>query len=99
MIGISGLVITQKREELFSFMASFDWVSFGLVTEHIGGGSKVLNSLLFAFIICLFFKNSLEIAMKKQFKTYQAIFVATTLLTFHFMMREFNESPFLYFNF
>jgi D-alanyl-lipoteichoic acid acyltransferase DltB (MBOAT superfamily) len=99
MAGFSGLVVTQRREELLSFLSFFEWISFGKVTQHIGGGSDVLNAILAGFIITLFFKNSFEIASKKEFKIYHAIFVSVTILCFYFMSMEIGESPFLYFNF
>ena len=99
MAGMSGLVITQRREELLSFLSSYEWISFGLVTEHIDGGSDVLKAILVAFVISLFFKNSVEIAFKMRFKVYQAVFMSVTILCFYFMSIEMKESPFLYFNF
>ena len=99
MAGMSGLVITQRREELLSFLSSYEWISFGLVTEHIDGGSDSLNAILIAFALSLFFKNSVEIAFKMRFKVYQAVFMSVTILCFYFMSIEMKESPFLYFNF
>lgn len=99
MLGISGVVITQKREELLSFLSSIEWITFGKVTQHIGGGSDVIKLILVGFVITLAFKNSVEIASKRAFKAHHAIFVSITILCFYLMSIEMKESPFLYFNF
>ncbi len=99
MLGFSGIVITYKREKLFSFLSYFDNVSFGEVTQHIGGGSNALKSILIAFIILLGFKNSFEIAFREELKVYQAIFTGFTFMLAYLMTIEASESPFLYFNF
>ena len=99
MFGLSGIVITSRREKLLSFLSDYGSVSFGEVTEHIGDGSNVMYTLLVGFILCLYCKNSYEIAFKKHFKTYQAFFIALTLLLSYLMSIETQDSPFLYFNF
>jgi len=52
-----------------------------------------------AFILVTATKNSIEIAEKKEFKVYQALFVSLSLIVFHFMSVQTTASPFLYFNF
>jgi D-alanyl-lipoteichoic acid acyltransferase DltB (MBOAT superfamily) len=99
MFGFSGIVITDRREKLLSFLSDYEGVSFGEVTEHIGDGSDVMYTLLVGFILCLYCKNAYEIASKKNFKTYQALFIALTLLLSYLMSIETQDSPFLYFNF
>ncbi len=99
MFGFSGIVITDRREKLLSFLSDYDNVSFGEVTEHIGDGSDVMYTLLVGFILCLYCKNAYEIASKKEFKTYQALFIALTLLLSYLMSIEIQNSSFLYFNF
>lgn len=99
MFGISGIVITDRREKLLSFLSSFENVSFGKVTEHIGDGTNVMYAILIGFILCLYCNNSYEITAKKEFKSYQAIFIATTILISYLMSIETEDSPFLYFNF
>jgi D-alanyl-lipoteichoic acid acyltransferase DltB (MBOAT superfamily) len=99
MLGFSGVVITDRREQLLSFLTQFDGFTFGKVTEHIGDGTDVLYGLLIGFVLCLYCQNSVEIMAKKTFKTYQAIFVACTILVTYLMSIKTNDSPFLYFNF
>jgi len=60
MAGLSGIVITEKREQLMYFLSSFEFISFGEVTQHIGGGSNVLKFILLGFLITLLLKNTME---------------------------------------
>ncbi|MCK4493738.1 MAG: MBOAT family protein [Methylococcales bacterium] len=99
MVGLTGIIITKKREKILYFLSDLKGVSFGDVTQHIGGGSDLLKSILMAFFIVLYFKNSFEIVQKKEFKFYQAVFIAFTILLSYLMSIEVEESPFLYFNF
>ncbi|MDQ7091620.1 MAG: MBOAT family protein [Methylococcales bacterium] len=99
MLGLSGVVITDRREKLFSFLSSFENVSFGKVTEHIGDGSNVMYALLVGFILCLYCQNSSEMVAKKTFKSYHAVFIALTVLVSYLLSIETESSPFLYFNF
>ena len=109
MAGLSGIVITEKKQQLLSFLSSCDSVSFGEVTEHIGDGSSVLNFILMGFFISLVFKNTMEItklipyAGKMTFKTnfkwalIFSILLFVSLLTLLF--GHTSSSEFLYFNF
>lgn len=99
MVGLTGIIITKKREKILYFLSDLKGVSFGDVTQHIGGGSDLLKSILIAFFIVLYFKNSFEIVQKKEFKFYQAFFIAFTILLSYLMSIEVKDSPFLYFNF
>lgn len=109
MAGLSGIVIAERREQLLSFLSSFDSVSFGEVTEHIGDGSTVLKFILMGFFISLALKNSMEItklipyAGKMVFKTnfkwalIFSILLFASLLTL--LLGHTRSSEFLYFNF
>ncbi len=61
MIGLSGIVITEKREQMLTWLPHLDGIIFGKVTEHIGGGSTLLNYLLLAFGITLLLGNTMEL--------------------------------------
>ena len=109
MAGLSGIVITEKREQLLSFLSSFNAVSFGEVTEHIGDGSAVLNFILMGFFITLVLKNTMEIANiipysgKMTFKTNFKWMLAVSVLLFVSLLTlifgHTSSSEFLYFNF
>ncbi|NOR57731.1 MAG: hypothetical protein GQ474_04335 [Sulfurimonas sp.] len=97
MFGLSDIVFTQKHEKFLGFMNSFDTVSFGIVTEHIGDGNEILNYLLLAFVIILFGINTNELG--RRFK--RDIWTATwTGLVFIYILVSMNKiTEFLYFNF
>jgi len=99
MLGLTGFIITERREKLLSFLSSFEWITFGKVTEHIGDGSNVLYALLVGFVLCLYCKNSSKIVANKEFRSYQAVLIALTVLVSYLLSIEIEPSPFLYFNF
>ncbi len=97
MVGISGLMFTEKHEKYLSSLATYDFVSFGEITAHIGDGSRVLNWLLIGFILILLSKNSMDLANK--FKTniwYLFIHIAIIFTSLSLLD---TVSEFLYFNF
>lgn len=109
MAGLSGIVITEKREQFLSFLSSSEWLSFGEVTQHIGGGSSVLNYLILGFLITLTLKNTMQITRiipcsgKFTFQlNLQWAFFFAFLLFMSFLKLFFGHtsaSEFIYFNF
>ena len=97
MFGLSGIVFTHKHEKFLGSLSSFDTVSFGTVTEHIGGGSDILNYLLLVFLISLFFKNSIQ--LKNSFKTTSLSLIFTLSIFLISLSMVSKVSEFLYFNF
>jgi D-alanyl-lipoteichoic acid acyltransferase DltB (MBOAT superfamily) len=109
MAGLSGIVIMESREQLLSFLSYFGFVSFGEVTQHIDGGSSVLNFILIGFLITLLLKNTMEITniipssgrfiLKFNFKWafVFAVFIFVDFLNMFF--GHTSSSEFLYFNF
>ena len=97
MAGLSGVVFTEKYIRYLSFLNSYDWITFGKVTEHIGDGSKVLNYLLVGFILILFFNNSFE--QMKNFKLNKLNLIFNILLFLTALSLLNSVSEFLYFNF
>ena len=109
MAGLSGIVVTEKREQLLSFLSSLQWISFGDVTQHIGGGSSVLNFIIIGFFITLSLKNTMQIInivpysgrFPFQFNVQWAL-IFSVLIFLSFLKLFFGNtsaSEFIYFNF
>jgi D-alanyl-lipoteichoic acid acyltransferase DltB (MBOAT superfamily) len=96
MMGFNGVVIKIKWAEKLHFLKDYG-VEFNQVTQHIGGGSKILNYLILAFIISLIFKNSHYYYC--HFKaSWLNLLIGTTF--FLVAISQFSDvSEFLYFNF
>lgn len=97
MVGLNGVVLSEKNENILSFLHSYNWITFGEVTQHIGDGVKVLIWIIIAFIIVLFFKNSTQKLDNFKFN-YIAILVSTILFVGGILSLN-KVSEFLYFNF
>jgi len=99
MFGLNGIVFTKNHEKYLSFLANFDFITYGDITKNIGDGSMVLNFILGAFFIVLFMKNSQTVMANFRYKTYQAFFVVISIYLLHFLSLTSVQSQFLYFNF
>ena len=98
MVGNSGIVFTQKHEKFLGFLSSFDSVSFGIVTQHIDDGSKVLNFIIISFLIILLLLNSSE--YQKKFKSTSVYLLLTSIFLLYSLSELGSKvSEFLYFNF
>ncbi|WP_457746217.1 MBOAT family O-acyltransferase [Sulfurimonas sp.] len=97
MLGMSGIVLTKKYENFLGFLSSYDFISFGTVTEHITGGSKSLNYILIAFFIILLLNNSNQ--YQKSFKATGKVMLFTLFIFIQSFLKLGDESEFLYFNF
>jgi D-alanyl-lipoteichoic acid acyltransferase DltB (MBOAT superfamily) len=96
MFGYGGVVLQQKYLDKFSFLADLD-IEAGKITEHIGGGSKVLTYIIVTFLIVLVFRNAMY--FYKNFKPttlYILITLGLIITTFSYFS---SVSEFLYFNF
>jgi len=96
MFGFNSIVFTYKHYKYLSFMDNYDSISFGVVTEHIGGQSTVLNCILAAFFI-ISYKNSIEMKQLYKPNIKNVCFISTVLIIAIFNISSFSE--FLYFNF
>ncbi len=96
MFGSNGIVIAKKFESMMLFLTEYGAV-FSEVTLHIGGGSESFIWLVFAFIIALYLKNSIELLSKFKNNYYYLIFTVLVLLIS--ILNLHKKSEFLYFNF
>ena len=96
MFGSNGIVIAKKFESMMLFLTEYGAV-FSEVTLHIGGGSESFIWLVFAFIISLYLKNSIELLSKFKNNYYYLIFTVLVLLIS--ILNLHKKSEFLYFNF
>jgi len=97
MTGLSGLVLTSKFEKYLPPLESYNFISFGTVTEHISGGSSVLNWIFLAFCLILLFKNSIFQLTHFKPTFYNRLFMVLLFSASTLMLSR--ESEFLYFNF
>lgn len=98
MLGLSGVVLTPRLENYFHTFSSWESVSFGAVTEHIGGGYEVLLSVITGLAIVVLLPNSNSFREKKMTLWY---ILAASLLFSYAVIESFASSTevFLYFNF
>ncbi len=96
MFGFTHFILPDKYAEKLSFLADFG-IKFGYVFEDISGKNKTFTFIVLAFIVVLYFKNSME--RKEDFKTsyLYLLFSLVMLITSITMFSQVSE--FLYFNF
>lgn len=99
MAGLSGIVFKSKFEQHLSFLSTYDFITFGEVTTHIGGSSRALGWLLASFFIVLLFKNSVEKINNFRLNYKTAFFSWIAIMTGLIYMSVHEKSEFLYFNF
>ena len=100
MVGASGVVLQEKYLQQFSFLNNIG-IETGKVTQHIGGGSKILTYLIIAFLIVLLAKNVTEL-FKNREKNYtykDSIIFGIMFFAGVVAMSITSYSEFLYFNF
>jgi D-alanyl-lipoteichoic acid acyltransferase DltB (MBOAT superfamily) len=105
MVGINGIVFTKKHEQYLSFLSSYEWISFGTITQHIGDGSLVLKWIIMGFVLILLFKNSVETipyyqasstkVLTRTKSVYFALLFAFAIIGISIS----NHTEFIYFNF
>ena len=98
MLGLSGVVLVPRLEHYFHTLSSRGSISFGTVTEHIGGGYEVLLSVAAGFAIIVLLPNSNSYREKTMTLWY---ILAVSLLFSYAIIKSFASSSevFLYFNF
>ena len=98
MLGLSGVVLTPRLENYFHTFSSWGSVSFGTVTEHIGGGYELLLSIIVGLTIVVLLPNSNSFREKKMTLWY---ILGASLLFAYAVTKSFASSTevFLYFNF
>lgn len=98
MLGLSGVVLAPRLENTFHTLSSWGSVSFGSVTEHIGGGYEVLLAVVAGLAIVILLPNSNSFREKKMTLWY---ILAASLLFAYAVVKSFSSSTevFLYFNF
>lgn len=96
MVGFSGVILPEKLSLKLSFLNEYG-IEFGQFIEKIKGDDITFLWIIAAFILILFFKNSME--KWKRFKTSLFNFLITIifLIVSLGVVNEFSE--FLYFNF
>ena len=96
MIGLNGIVLPNFLQSKLSFLLQYG-VSFDKWLENITGGFETVIWIIFAFILVLFFKNSME--KWKEFKAnYKTLFLTFICLVAGLLSLN-KVSEFLYFNF
>ncbi len=98
MTGLSGVILAPRLEHYVHALSSREGISFGAVTEHIGGGYEVLLSIVAGFAIIIMLPNSNSYREKTMTLWY--ILVASLLFAYA-VVKSFASSTevFLYFNF
>ena len=98
MLGLSGIVLVPNLEKHLHMLSSWHTVSFGTVTEHIGGGYRMFAALTLAMLMVVFLSNSNSFREKKMTIWYM-LFAA--LIFSYAIIKSFASSTevFLYFNF
>jgi D-alanyl-lipoteichoic acid acyltransferase DltB (MBOAT superfamily) len=99
MFKINSLVISKLSADLLNSALNLPFYDFIGSEHNFLFSLKTSLWISVAFILVTATKNSIEIAEKKEFKVYQALFVSLSLIVFHFMSVQTTASPFLYFNF
>jgi len=98
MFGFSEIVISKKFEKHFSFLSDDSTISFGKITQHIGGGSDILNYLLAGFIIIFFAKNTAYYLDKGT--SFKLIIFSAFIFSYSMIQSLVSSTEvFLYFNF
>ena len=97
MLGLSGVVLMPRLEHHFHTLSSRGSISFGTVTEHIGGGYEVLLSIVIGFAIIVLLPNSNSYREKTMTLWY--ILVASLLFAYAVIKSLASSTEvFLYFN-
>jgi hypothetical protein len=98
MLGLSGIVLAQQFERYLHRLSSWSSISFGRVTEQIGGGYMLLFTLMLGLAAILLLPNSNGFRDRKM--TVWMMLLAALLFSYA-VITSFASSTevFLYFNF
>ena len=99
MFKIDSIIISKLSASLLNSTLHFSFYDLIASEKNVLFSLKTALWISAAFILVTATKNSIELAKKKEFKVYQALFVSLSLIVFHFMSVQSTASPFLYFNF
>ena len=94
MLGFSGFMLPNILKEIFIFQESKIFVD---VFENFNGDSEISFWIPFAFILCLFFKNSNQIISSFSLNNKTIVFIVSILLIS--LMNLEKNVEFIYFNF
>jgi len=98
MLGLDGIVVADRIEKYLHVLSSWGGISFGTVTEHIGGGYELLLSLAAGLMIVILFSNTNSFREKKM--TLQHMLAAALLFSYAMIQSLASSTEvFLYFNF
>ena len=99
MFSLSDVVLHPMFQNKLAFLANYG-ISFGGMFENIQGSKEVIFWLFFAFIIVLFFKNSMQKrdSFELNYKTLLLTFLCLEM-GFIYVVYGGKYSEFLYFNF
>ncbi len=96
MFGLSGIMLPEKWASTLTFLSGYN-IKFGTVFQDIAGQDKTITFIVAAFIMILYFKNSMEHG--DNFKpTYKYLIFTLVMLLISISMFS-QVSEFLYFNF
>jgi alginate O-acetyltransferase complex protein AlgI len=94
MFGFSGFMLPNISQKILIIQ---DNIIFGDIFENFNGDSEISLWIPFAFILCLFFKNSNQIISSFKMSNKTVIFIVSILLIS--LMNLEKNAEFIYFNF
>ncbi len=100
MLGFNGISVSTEFAKVINWlnpMSEYIWLTGIEMNTFIS--IHTFEMILIAFIIILFLKNSNTYLEKFEYSLKNAIFIVFSIVTFHFIQRNYSESIFLYFNF
>jgi len=95
MFGMSGILFSSKYAEKLAFLQEYG-VEFGAWLPNING-NKAGTWIIVAFILVLFFKNSMQ--LRESFKPNKWYFIFSVVIMMYAISNMNKLSEFLYFNF
>ncbi|MGJ0309296.1 MBOAT family O-acyltransferase [Aliarcobacter cryaerophilus] len=96
MFSLDNVVIHPMFQSKLGFLSQYG-ISFGGMFENIQGSKEIIILLFFAFILVLFFKNSME--KRDSFKPNYLSLISFIIIFIYGVISMSKESEFLYFNF
>jgi D-alanyl-lipoteichoic acid acyltransferase DltB (MBOAT superfamily) len=97
MFSLDNIVLPNMLESRLSFLSELG-IKFGGFVEHINANKFIILWFIFAFVLILFFKNSVQLLNNMKNNNRYVIFI-TFLLYYSFISMISIKSEFLYFNF
>ena len=97
MFSLDNIVLPTALKNKLSFLGSSS-VEFGGFVDHIGANKFIILWFIFAFVLVLFLKNSVQLLNNMKNNNRYVIFIAF-LLYYSLISMISIKSEFLYFNF